>query len=53
MFGFLRKVPRNNPPGTPTTPDLRWDLRAHLLPGVDDGVRTLDEALDAIRALLQ
>lgn len=51
MFGFLRKAPRKNPPGSPATPELRWDLHAHLLPGVDDGVRTLDEALDAIRAL--
>ena len=27
---------------------LGWDLHAHLVPSVDDGVRTVDEAIDAI-----
>lgn len=50
MLGFLRKVARKNPSGA-NAPKLGWDLHAHLLPGVDDGVRTMDDALDAIRAL--
>lgn len=33
------------------TPTLGWDLHAHLLPGVDDGVRTVEDAIEAIRAL--
>lgn len=32
-------------------PDLGWDLHCHLVPGVDDGVRDLDEALRTIDAL--
>lgn len=50
MFGFRRKVARKNPGGA-KSPKLGWDIHAHLLPGVDDGVRTIDDALDAIRAL--
>lgn len=45
--GFLRKAPRAGS----LPPRVSWDLHAHLLPGVDDGVRTMDEALEAIRAL--
>lgn len=51
MLGFIRRAARKNPRGTPSTPTLKWDLHAHLLPGVDDGVRTMDDALEAIRAL--
>lgn len=32
-------------------PSLCWDFHCHLLPGVDDGVRTLEEAREAIREL--
>lgn len=49
MFGFLKKSP-----SVPAAlPALHWDLHAHLLPGVDDGVRSLDEALEGVRALLE
>lgn len=51
MFGFKRSAARKNPRGAPTSPKLRWDLHAHLLPGVDDGVRTMEDALHAVRAL--
>lgn len=51
MFGFRRKVPRKNAHGSPAAPALHWDLHAHLLPGVDDGVRTIDDAVEAVRAL--
>jgi len=51
MLGFIRRVARKNSAGSPSTPVLYWDLHAHLLPGVDDGVRTMDDALEAIRAL--
>ena len=50
MLGFLRRSARKNASGD-AAPALRWDLHAHLLPGVDDGVRTMDDALAAIRAL--
>lgn len=32
-------------------PELGWDFHCHLLPGVDDGVRTLAESREAIDAL--
>jgi len=32
-------------------PDLVWDLHAHLIPGVDDGVTSIDDALESIRGL--
>jgi hypothetical protein len=51
MFGFVRRAARKNPRGAPLTPTLGWDLHAHLLPGVDDGVRTVEDAIEAIRAL--
>lgn len=51
MFGFKRSAARKNPRGSPASPALSWDLHAHLLPGVDDGVRTMEDALAAIRAL--
>lgn len=35
----------------PARPALGWDFHCHLLPGVDDGVRTLDEARAAIAGL--
>lgn len=35
----------------PAIGNLGWDLHAHLVPGVDDGVKTIDEALEAILAL--
>jgi tyrosine-protein phosphatase YwqE len=49
MFGFRRgrKAARSGKP----TPDLAWDLHSHLVPGVDDGVPTIDDALAAIREL--
>jgi tyrosine-protein phosphatase YwqE len=51
MFGFrrgqARKVARSGKPA----PDLAWDLHSHLVPGVDDGVPTVEDALEAIRAL--
>lgn len=49
MFGLLRRG-RKAQAGA-THPALHWDLHAHLLPGVDDGVRTMDDALESIRAL--
>jgi tyrosine-protein phosphatase YwqE len=51
MFGFKRGAARKVPRGARATPDLHWDLHAHLLPGIDDGVRTMEEALEAVRAL--
>lgn len=48
MFGFIRRTARS---GGPATPQLKWDLHAHLLPGVDDGVKTMEDAVEAIRAL--
>lgn len=36
---------------TPRRPTLGWDFHCHLLPGVDDGVRTLEEAKEAIAGL--
>lgn len=51
MLGFTRKTPRKHPPGTRVQPEVWWDLHCHLLPGVDDGVRTIDEAVEAIRAV--
>jgi len=34
-----------------TTPTIRCDLHSHLLPGVDDGVKSTEEALDLITEL--
>jgi tyrosine-protein phosphatase YwqE len=52
MFGFRRGAARRIPRGAKATPELNWDLHAHLMPGVDDGVRTMDEALEAVRGLV-
>lgn len=41
-FGFQRK---------PRRPTLGWDFHCHLIPGVDDGVRTMEEAREAIEGL--
>ena len=30
--------------------DLGWDLHSHLVPGVDDGIQTVDEAIEVIIA---
>ncbi len=35
----------------PARPALAWDFHCHLLPGVDDGMRTLEEARAAIAGL--
>lgn len=51
MFGFIRRAARKLETGEASLPKLDWDLHAHLLPGVDDGVKTMQDALDAIRAL--
>ncbi len=32
---------------------LSIDIHSHLLPGIDDGVKTLDESIEAIRGLMQ
>ena len=37
--------------GKPAPPDLGWDFHCHLVPGVDDGVRDIDEALRTVEAL--
>ncbi len=49
MFSFLRRG-RSAESGRPR-PVLGWDLHCHLLPGMDDGVRTKEEAIEAVRAL--
>lgn len=35
----------------PKRPSLGWDFHCHLIPGVDDGVRTQEEAQEAIDGL--
>lgn len=46
MLGFFRaSKPRSRR-------DLGWDLHAHLVPAVDDGMRTSDEAIEAISAMV-
>jgi protein-tyrosine phosphatase len=34
-----------------TKPDLKVDIHSHLLPGIDDGARTLEESLQMLTAL--
>lgn len=46
MFGFGKRTPNAH-----KTKQLGWDLHAHLLPAVDDGVRSTEESLESIRAL--
>lgn len=50
MFGFVRRAARKNRDDI-SSPALCWDLHSHLLPGVDDGVKTMDESVAAITAL--
>ena len=33
--------------------NLVWDLHSHLVPGVDDGAQTIDDALDMVGAMAQ
>lgn len=51
MFGMKRGAPRKIVRGGKSSPDLTWDLHAHLIPGVDDGVPTVADAVEAIRSL--
>ena len=44
-FGLGRRTP------APAPGALGWDFHCHLVPGVDDGARDLDEALQIIDAL--
>ena len=43
MFNWLKKKNDNNPPA------LQVDIHSHLLPGLDDGVKTFEEALTILR----
>ncbi|MDD2748546.1 CpsB/CapC family capsule biosynthesis tyrosine phosphatase [Acidithiobacillus sp.] len=45
---FARQSPESAPETAP-----RWDFHCHLLPGVDDGLRTLEETRQAISGLQQ
>lgn len=47
MFEFLRRRARKGP----ARPSLHWDIHSHLLPNVDDGVRTFDDSIECIRGL--
>lgn len=48
MFDWIFKSPA---PPVLDLSFLRVDMHSHLLPGIDDGVKTLDEAVDMIRIL--
>lgn len=43
MFSFFKKIPQEN--------FLKTDIHSHLLPGIDDGVKTWEESLTIIRTL--
>ncbi len=45
MFSFFSKKPKLN------EVPLRADIHTHLIPGIDDGVPTLDHSLEVIRCL--
>ena len=47
---WARNKTARKTPGS-ALPDLGWDFHCHLVPGVDDGARDLDEALHTIEAL--
>ncbi len=49
MFGLFKKR-ETEPSGEPDT-RLKVDLHSHLLPGIDDGVQTVEESLEIIRVL--
>ncbi len=60
MIQFLfKKIPANfqkkkidtHPPAAQLPSTLKTDIHSHLLPGIDDGVKTLSEAAEVIRAL--
>lgn len=51
MFGFKRGQPRIAGTAAHSSPRVSWDIHAHIIPGVDDGVRTVAEAVETITAL--
>lgn len=48
MFDTLKRVFRS---GTPKDAVLETDLHSHLIPGIDDGAKNLEESLRLVRAL--
>lgn len=50
---FPRKEKEPDYPAVENLASLRVDMHSHLIPGIDDGVKTVEESLEMIRGLVE